>query len=168
MPIDQSTARANARRLATLRGLTLKDLAEKAGVSASALYNWQKRGSATELGPKALVSVAEALGVTTEALFSADLAEGGDGALDRNKTRPHTPANVTGYEEARESTLREIDRLLGAIDDPDEQERAADIILAALRAARDAFERRRTAAAGPRGPASGPARNLARNSRRPV
>lgn len=166
MPIDQTTARENARRLAALRGFTTKDLAAKAGLSKGTLYNWQKRGSATDLGPKALVSVAEALGVSPEELFSSHLAEGGGGALDKNAARGYSPANVTADEESRRSTLREIDYLLAGITDPDEQERAADIILAALRAARDDFERRRAAATGQSRAGTSPARGASRGPRR--
>ena len=165
MPIDQSTARENARRLMALRGLTIKDLASRIGLSKATLYGWSKADRPKDLGPKALVSVAEALGVTTEALFSADLADGG-GAVDRNETRSHTPAHVQDDEDARRSTLREIDYLLTGITDPDEQERAADIILAALRAARDDFERRRASKAGKGGTGNSPARGASRGPRR--
>lgn len=165
MPIDQATARENVRRLATLRGLTIKDLAESAGLSKETLYGWSKKDGPKDLGAKSISAIAEALGVTTEALFSADLAEGG-GAVDKIGARAHTPANVTDDEEARRSTLREIDYLLASIDDPDEQERAADIILAALRAARDSFERRRAAATGSGRAGSSPARGASRGPRR--
>jgi transcriptional regulator with XRE-family HTH domain len=165
MPIDQTTARENTRRLILMRGMTIKELAERAGVSKETLYGWSKRDGPKDLGAKSIAAIAEALGVTTEALFSPDLAGQGE-ALAQNASRAHTPANVTADEDTRRSALREIDYLLASIDDPDEQERAADIILAALRAARDSFERRRAASTGQGRAGIGPARGGSRGPRR--
>lgn len=164
MPIDQMTARENTRRLILMQGITIRELADRAGVSKETLYGWSKTDNPKDLGAKSLSAVAEALGVTTEALFSSDLAEGG--AVDKIAARAHTPANVQDDEDARRSTLREIDYLLAGIDDPDEQERAADIILAALRAARDAHERRRAATTGQSRAGNSPARGASRGPRR--
>ena len=166
MPIDQTTVRENVRRLIVLRGLTIKDLAESAGLSKETLYGWSKKDGPKDLGAKSISAIAEALGVAPEELFSSHLAEGGGGALDKNAARGHSPANVTADEESRRSTLREIDYLLAGITDPDEQERAADIILAALRAARDDFERRRAAATGQSRAGTSPARGASRGPRR--
>ena len=162
MPIDQTRARENARRLAAMRGLTFRELAERAGLAVGTLYGWSKSNAPKDLGPKGLMAVAEALGVSTDDLFSGGLAEGGEGAVDRAGERPHTPADASEHERQRQSTLREIDYLLAGIDDPDEQERAADIILAALRAARDDFERRRAVATGARRAGQSPARGASR------
>lgn len=70
MPIDQTTIRENVRQLIVLRGLTIKDLAERSGLAVGTIYGWSKTNSPKDLGPKVLVAIADALGVTTEALPS--------------------------------------------------------------------------------------------------
>ncbi len=134
--MDQDSARRNFRDLAQFNGLTTKQVAEAAGLSVSALYNWLKVNEPSNLGTVALGKIAEVLDVTIEQLFY------------------NPPYEKTGGsdEEARARALRQIDDLLAGIDDPEEQARAANIIIATLRAARDEFERRRAAPAGPRKP----------------
>lgn len=132
----EQTARDNVKRLARIRGLTIKALAEAAGLSSSTLYNWLKESNPNNLGPAAFDAIAEVLEVRVEHLFY---------------TEPHEKTGST-EEQARARALRQIDDLLAGIDDPEEQARAANIIIATLRAARDEFERRRAAPAGPRKP----------------
>lgn len=142
--MDQDSARRNFRDLAQFNGLTTKQVAEAAGLSVSALYNWLKVNEPSNLGTVALGKIADVLHVTIEQLFY------------------NPPYEKTGRpdEEARARALRQIDDLLGGIDDPEEQARAANIIIATLRAARDEFERRRAAQPGARksgpGPTPGP------------
>ena len=132
MPIDQATARENARRFATLRGLTLKDLAERAGLSASAVYNWQKRGSATELGPKALASVAKALNVPIEQLFY--------NAGDAPPTPP-TPTETPPSGEDWRAGILTIERYIRSIEDPAERIATVRRLLAIAESDVAAYER---------------------------
>lgn len=123
--------------MARVRGLSLKEVAESAGLSASSVYNWSKQNDPHDLSQKAIAAIAAVFGLTYEQVFYY--------------TDPHEKAGSTD-EEARARALRQIDDLLAGIDDSEEQARAANIIIATLRAARDEFERRRTAPAGPRKP----------------
>jgi transcriptional regulator with XRE-family HTH domain len=140
MAMDQDAARRNFRDLVKFNGMTTKQVAEAAGISVSALYNWQKENQPANLGTVALGKIADVLNVTIEQLFY------------------NPPYDKTGStdEEARARALRQIDDLLAGIDDPAEQARAANIIIATLRAARDEFERRRAAPASPRKSGPGP------------
>ncbi len=136
MGMDQDSARRNFRDLAKFKGLTTKQISEVSGIAVGTLYNWLKESNPNNLGTVALSRISEVLGVTIEQLFY------------------NPPYEKTGGsdEEARARALRQIDDLLAGIDDPEEQARAANIIIATLRAARDEFERRRAAPAGPRKP----------------
>lgn len=122
--------------------MTIKALAESAGLGQSTLYNWLKESNPTTLGAGTLAAIAEVLEVEVAHLFY---------------TVAHGPPPE---EEARARVLRQIDDLLGRIDDPEEQDRAAALILATLRAYSDGYERQRTARPGARkagpGPAAGP------------
>lgn len=135
---DEQTARDNVKRLARIRGLTIKALAESAGLSSSTLYNWLKESNPNNLGSSALSAIAEVLEVEVAHLFY---------------TVAHGPPPE---EEARARVLRQIDDLLGRIDDPEEQDRAAALILATLRAYSDGYERQRTARPGARRAGNGP------------
>jgi len=141
MAMDQDAARRNFRDLAKFKGLTTKQVGEASGIAVATLYNWLKESNPNNLGTVALGKIAEVLDVTIEQLFY------------------NPPYEKTGSpdEEARARALRQIDDLLAGIDDPLEQARAANIIIATLRAARDEFERRRAAPASPRKPGPGPA-----------
>ncbi len=136
MELDQAEARENVRRALFEQAITIKGLAELAGVSVATLYNWLKDSNPNNLGRESLGKVAKALGTDIEHLFY---------------NRPYDKASSTETE-ARARALRQIDDLLAGIDDPEEQARAANIIIATLRAARDEFERRRTAPPGSRKP----------------
>lgn len=144
MEKDQADARENVRVALFEQGLTIKRLSELSGVALPTLYNWLKDSKPENLGRASLAKVAETLGVTIEQLFY------------------NPPYEKTGSpdEEARARALRQIDDLLAGIDDPGEQARAANIIIATLRATRDEFERRRAAPPGARkagpGPVPGP------------
>jgi transcriptional regulator with XRE-family HTH domain len=141
MAMDQDSARRNFRDLAKYHGLTTKQIGEAAGVAVATLYNWLKESNPNNLGTSALAKVAKVLNVTIEQLFY---------------NPPYEKAGSTD-EEARARALRQIDDLLAGIDDPDEQIRAANIILATLRATRDEFEHKRSAQSSPRKPGPGPA-----------
>ena len=138
---DQGLARENVRKLARLRGLSLKEVAELAGLSASSVYNWSKQNDPHDLSQKAIAAIATVFGLTYEQVFYYN--------------EPHEKTGSPD-EEARARALRQIDDLLAGIDDPGEQARAANIIIATLRATRDEFERRRAAPASPRKPGNGP------------
>lgn len=126
--------------------MTIKALADAAGVAMSTLYNWQRESAPTTLGPGALAAIAEVLEVPVEHLFY-------------NATHGPPPE-----EESRARILRQIDAILGALDDPAEQDRAGALILATLRAFQDGYERQRAIKPGARragnSPTAGPtARN---------
>lgn len=127
-------ARENVRRALFEQAITIKGLAELSGVNVATLYNWLKDSNPNNLGRESLAKVAKALGTKVEQLFY---------------NRPYEKTGGSD-EEARARALRQIDDLLAGIDDPGEQARAANIIIATLRAARDEFERRRAAPPGAR------------------
>ena len=137
--MNQDAARRNFRELAKLRGLTTKQIAETSGIAVGTLYNWLRESEPANLGTVALGRIADVFGIDVAQMFYYNL----DDALDPD-------------EEARARALRQIDDLLAGIDDPGEQARAANIIIATLRATRDEFERRRAAPASPRKPGNGP------------
>lgn len=140
---DQDAARQNVKRLLRLRGLTVKGLAEAAGLASSTVYNWYRDNEPTALGPGALASIAAVLEVAPEHLFY-------------NATHGPPPED-----EARARVLRQIDVILANIDDPQEQDRAGALILATLRAFQDGFERQRAAQPGARRAGNGPAAGAA-------
>ena len=140
MVFSQDAARRIYRQLLAARGMTTKQVAELVGVVPATLYNWVRDTDPTNLGRGTLARIAEVFGVDVEQMFYYNL----DDALDPE-------------EQARARALRQIDDLLAGIDDPGEQARAANIIIATLRATRDEFERRRAAPASPRKPGNGPA-----------
>lgn len=137
--MNQDAARRNFRELAKLRGLTTKQIAETSGIVVGTLYNWLRESEPANLGTVALGRIADVFGIDVAQMFFYNV----DDALDPE-------------EQARARALRQIDDLLAGIDDPGEQARAANIIIATLRATRDEFERRRAAPASPRKPGNGP------------
>lgn len=127
MERDQNVARENVRRLTRLRGWSLKELAEAAGLSASSVYNWSKTNEPNELGPKAINAIAEALEVLPEHLFY-------------NPPHEQAGAPPQAPEDWREQ-IREIERYVRSIESPAERLATVKRLLAIAKTDVEVWER---------------------------
>lgn len=59
-------------RMRVLQGLTLRDLAEKSGISANTINSIERRGKSPRFHPPTLKALADALGVETVELIGED------------------------------------------------------------------------------------------------
>lgn len=155
MPTDQQAALRNAvRQLIQTRGMTVRGLVVKAGLSPQTLYNWFNGSDA--LGELAVSKVGRVLGADIEHLFYNSPSE--------QPADEATPPDEAGKARA----IREIQQLIDSVDDPAERLRIINIVRATLRAAVDEYARdagaggdapraaRRAAGRGRKGAEGGP------------
>ncbi len=120
MPNNQDPARRAFRRLLAKHEMTTKQVAVEIGVVPATLYNWLRKPTPTDLGPVTMSKIAALFGLSLEQMRrpTPDVIAASEG---------RTP--VFG----RVRTLRQIDGLLAAIEDPRKQAHAAHVLVETLR-----------------------------------
>lgn len=135
--VQQAKLKTLVKEKIAASGMSTKEVAQKARLSASTLYNWFN--GSDEIGELAIGKLAKILGPEVELLFYNDGYE----PAKTNNTR-----DEEGKRARKAHAIREIERLIDSIGDAGERERAWDVVLGTTRAYADAVARDGKAAGG--------------------
>ena len=128
--VQQAKLKTLVREKIAGSGMSVKEVAQKARLSASTLYNWFN--GSDEIGELAIGKLSKILGPEIEQLFY---------------NTGHEPSKTNTQSESEEErarknyALREIERIGDGISDLGEQEKFWDVVLATSRAFGDASSR---------------------------
>ena len=125
--VQQAKLKTLVKEKIAASGMSTKEVAQKARLSASTLYNWFN--GSDEIGELAIGKLAKILGPEIELLFYNDGYE------------PAKTNTAAADEDAKRKAIREIESLINSVDDPGRRLQIINIVRATTRAAVDEYSR---------------------------
>lgn len=126
--IQQAKLKTLVKERIAASGMSTKEVAQKARLSASTLYNWFN--GSDEIGELAIGKLSKILGPEIELLFYNDGYE---------PAKTNTAAGTD--EDGKRKAIREIESLINSVDDPGRRLQIINIVRATTRAAVDEYAR---------------------------